>query len=246
MAVSLYQYLPYGRLLSASGSYRQINTDLFRLGEGLIQSEGEDPGRLKANPLIIGHSGGEGGSLNPDHPFTEAGVDSALECLDGRYATFPRSDIARLTDIEIPPNKRNGQKQADHLEEARAIRDIRQRRKGGNWWDGGGRPKGSGTKRDAIRAYTHEHPEASHSAIARALGVSRPTVIKWIKPGWREEWEREKERRSAVLSLRRDDEGRWVIAKLEGHPEPEGRILDLPDRHLGDRKTGLSVNRKNR
>ena len=26
-----------------------------------------------------------------------------------------------------------------------------------------------------------EHPEANHSEIARALGVSRPTVIKWLK-----------------------------------------------------------------
>lgn len=120
-------------------------------------------------------------SLNPEHPFTEADVDSALECLDGRYTTFPRSDIARLTDIEIPPNKRNGQKQSDHLEEARAIRDIRQRRKGSNWWNGGGRPRDSGTKRDMIRTYANEHPGASQREIAAALGVSKTTVNKWLK-----------------------------------------------------------------
>ena len=120
-------------------------------------------------------------SLSPEHPFTEADVDSALECLDGRYTTFPRSDIARLTDIEIPPNKRNGQKQSDHLEEARAIRDIRQRRKGSNWWDGGGRPEGSGIKRDMVRDYAVEHPDASQREIARALGISKTTVNKWLK-----------------------------------------------------------------
>lgn len=125
--------------------------------------------------------------LKPEEPFTEADVDSALECLDSRYVKFPRDDCSRLSGIEIRANKRNGQKQSDHLEEARAIRDIRQRRKGGNWWDGGGRPKGSGTKRDMIRAYALDHPEANHSEIARALGVSRPTVIKWLKPGWRED-----------------------------------------------------------
>ena len=36
-------------------------------------------------------------------------------------------------------------------------------------------------KRDLIRAYAHEHLDANHSDIARALGVSRPTVIKWLK-----------------------------------------------------------------
>ena len=48
-----------------------------------------------------------------------------------------------------------------------------------------GRPKGSPNKahpkRDAILAYAEEHPEANHSQIARALGVSRPTVIKWLR-----------------------------------------------------------------
>ena len=34
-----------------------------------------------------------------------------------------------------------------------------------------------------IRAYAREHPEANHSDIAKALDVSRPTVIKWLKSG---------------------------------------------------------------
>lgn len=126
-------------------------------------------------------------SLSAEHPFTESDVDSALECLDGRYTTFPRSDIARLTDIEIPANKRNYRKQELHLAGARAIQEINDRYKGTNWRDGNGRKP----KRDMIRAYAAEHPEASHSEIARALGVSRPTVIKWLKPGWREEWDEE-------------------------------------------------------
>lgn len=46
-------------------------------------------------------------------------------------------------------------------------------------------------KSERIRAYAVEHPEATHSEIARALGVSRPTVIKWLKPGWRKEWDEE-------------------------------------------------------
>ena len=40
---------------------------------------------------------------------------------------------------------------------------------------------GAPTKKDLIKSYAAEHPEANHSEIARALGVSRPTVIKWLK-----------------------------------------------------------------
>lgn len=163
--------------------------------------------------------------LNPGHPFTEADVDSALECLDGRYTTFPRRDIEKLTDIEIPANTRNGLKQNQHLYLARRrkqdMKDIGLPMKGSE-----GRPKGSGTKRDMIRAYADGHPEANHSEIARALGVSRPTVIKWLKPGWREEWEAWKIRESASIILRRVDGDRWIVVKLEGHPETEGCLLD--------------------
>lgn len=122
-------------------------------------------------------------SLNPDCPFTEEDVHSALECLDARYVTFPRHDIAKLTDIDIPANKRNGRKQEQHLKLARFARDL-------NYEDDGGwrNKKGAPKKRDLIRGYAAEHPEASHSEIARALGVSRPTVIKWLKPGWEEEY----------------------------------------------------------
>ena len=162
-------------------------------------------------------------SLNPDHPFTETDVNSALECLDSRYTTFPRSDIARLTDVEIPANKRNGRKQGVHLMGARAIQEINDKVNGTNWREGNGRKP----KRDAIRAYAAEHPDASHSEIARALGVSRPTVIKWLKPGWRDEWEAKKKRDNAKVILRRDGDGRWVVVRLDGHPEAEGSLLDL-------------------
>lgn len=66
-----------------------------------------------------------------------------------------------------------------------ALRDVDY--PDGSWRNKGGAP----TKRERIRAYAVEHPEASHSEIARALDVSRPTVIKWLKPGWREEWDEE-------------------------------------------------------
>lgn len=118
-------------------------------------------------------------SINPDEPFTENDCEVALECYDARYKTFPIKDIEKITGIAIPRNKRNYQKQADHLEEARAIRDIRMRRKGKKWDENNGRPKGSGTAKTKVAAYRAEHPKASVSEVARALQISRPTVYKW-------------------------------------------------------------------
>lgn len=62
------------------------------------------------------------------------------------YVTYSRSEAERVSAIPMPANKRNYQKQADHLEEARAIRDIRMKRQDRDWREGNGRPKGSGEK----------------------------------------------------------------------------------------------------
>lgn len=118
-------------------------------------------------------------SINPSEPFTEDDCEVALECYDARYKTFPIKDIEKITGISIKRNKRNGQRQEDHLEEARAIRDIRMRRQGRSWRDGNGRPNGSGTAKDKVVAYRLEHPDSSVTEVARALNLSRTTVYKW-------------------------------------------------------------------
>lgn len=92
---------------------------------------------------------------------------------------YPIKEVERTTGIQIPRNKRNGRKQAVHLMGARAIQEINDKVNGTNWRAGNGRKP----KRDLVRNYAAEHPEANHSEIARALGVSRPTVIKWLKDG---------------------------------------------------------------
>lgn len=123
--------------------------------------------------------------------FHASDIVQALKAYRNKvYATFPIGSIEYFSGLRIDRNRRNGNKQAEHLEEARAIRDVRQKRKGSNWWDNGNR-NGAPKKKNLIRAYVIEHPEANHSEIARALRVSRPTVIKWLKPGWREEWDEE-------------------------------------------------------
>lgn len=117
-------------------------------------------------------------NINPQKPFTKEDVDSALECYDLRYCTFPIRDIQHISAISFDKNKRNGRKQSDHLKVARYVRDEINGH-ADTWRNKDGRPVGSGTKEQAVAEYVSAHPEASVSEIAKALGVSRPTVYKY-------------------------------------------------------------------
>lgn len=111
----------------------------------------------------------------------------AMACFVDCYShrRFPKWWLEKLCGWDFGTQKRNGRTQAEHLELARTMKafyvnaGIKKAAGGG----GAGRPVGSGTKELQIKAYAAEHPEANHSEIARALGVSRTTVIKWLKKG---------------------------------------------------------------
>lgn len=166
-------------------------------------------------------------TAKPDNSFTEKDVQAAIAVYGNPISVKLRRDkVAEKTQLPMPVNKRNGRKQAVHLMGARAIQEINDRVNGTDWRAGNGRKP----KCDLVRSYAFDHPDASQREIAAALGVSKTTVNKWLKPGWREEWDEQRRRDAAKISLRRDDEERWVIAKLEGHPELEGRVLDLSAR----------------
>ena len=64
---------------------------------------------------------------------------------------------------------------------------MHQKVNGTNWWDNGNRD-GAPKKAMLVWQTAIDHPEANHSQLARIAGVSRPTVIKWLKPGWRYEY----------------------------------------------------------
>lgn len=114
-------------------------------------------------------------SITDTNPFTEADVMKALEAYNASYQTFPRRVIEELTAIPMPANKRNGRTQAEHLRRARAVQAVDY--PNGEWRNKNGAP----TKREAVIDYKHDHPDATNSEIARAIGCSRTTVIKWVK-----------------------------------------------------------------
>lgn len=111
---------------------------------------------------------------NESNHFDNDDVIDALEAYDDRWITFPRSSVEYRSGITIPANKRNGQKQADHLEEARAIRDIRSRRRGEAWDAHNGRK----SKRDRVQAWRLDHPGGTKADCVRETGISKPTVLK--------------------------------------------------------------------
>ena len=116
-------------------------------------------------------------SYEESNRFTVEDVVKALEMYNENFVTFPRADIAKYSGIPIPPNKRNWKKQRQHLEVARAIRDIKAKQQGkDNWWQGNGRP----SKEQLIREYMFAHPDVrKKTEIATALQIDRHTVGKF-------------------------------------------------------------------
>ena len=86
-----------------------------------------------------------------------------------------------------PPDKRLPKDLS--LEKARMTRDLNQKARGTNWWDNGNRD-GAPTKAVQVWKTAAENPGLSMSALARVAGVSRPTVYKWLKPGWQNEYKK--------------------------------------------------------
>lgn len=73
--------------------------------------------------------------------------------------------------------KRNGLSQKDHLEEARAIRDIRMRRQGKKWDENNGRKP----KQEIVQQWQQEHPEGKKADCHRDTGLDPKTIRKWWK-----------------------------------------------------------------
>lgn len=110
-----------------------------------------------------------------DNHFVDADVLDALESFDNKWIKYPRDSVEYKCGFELPHNKRNGQKQKEHLEEIRVIRDIRMKRKGIKWDDNNGRK----SKQLDIAVWKATHPNGTKAQCIKDLGLSKPTVYKW-------------------------------------------------------------------
>ena len=110
--------------------------------------------------------------------FSNDDILAALESFDDRWLKYPRTAIEYRTGITITPQRRNHQKQVEHLEEARAIRDIRSRRRGEKWDAHNGRKN----KADIVQEWRKNNPVGSKYRCEKETGISKKTVIKWWDP----------------------------------------------------------------
>ena len=127
-------------------------------------------------------------SNSPDNPFKMSDIKVALKAYDNDDSVrwSPRM-IQHWTDIQMRETKRNRRKQNTHLKMARSNRDILAEEKGKqNWWEGGGRPKGSIDTLESskvaaqVEEWMMSHPNSHNKSVcARDLGLTRPTVRKW-------------------------------------------------------------------
>ena len=60
-------------------------------------------------------------SVEDINRFTKDDVVCALEMFNEDYVTFPRDDIAKISGLTMPVNKRNWRKQWEHLQFARGV-----------------------------------------------------------------------------------------------------------------------------
>ena len=116
----------------------------------------------------------EGLTESEDNHFGLDDIQDALEAYEERWITYPRAAIEYRTGIVIPANKRNGQTQEAHLEEARALRDIRARRRGERWDAHNGRK----SQYETVQEWRREHPQGKKADCIRETGLSKPTVYK--------------------------------------------------------------------
>lgn len=112
--------------------------------------------------------------LNVEEPFTMSDINSALECYDERYKTFPIDDISKLSAIPIQKNKRNGRTRQQQMKIVNATNLVKK-----EMGESIGRP----SKEEIVKLYMSQHPmeKINVSEISRELHVSRNTVYKYLK-----------------------------------------------------------------
>ena len=116
-----------------------------------------------------------------DNHFTREDVKDALKALkaDNKLLSTmaSREWIEKQTKVVIPPNKRNGRKQEQHIKIMNAIREIEH--PDGAWRNKDGRPD----KAKIVEEWRTAHPEGTPKDCIADTGISKNTVYKWWSVG---------------------------------------------------------------
>ena len=112
-------------------------------------------------------------SIEEVNRFTRDDVEAALSMFNEDYVTFPRDDIARLSGMPMPVNKRNWRKQSEHLGRARAVQTFDD--PDGKWRNREGRPKAQ----EQVFEWRQQHPEGRKTDCHRDTGLDPKTIRKW-------------------------------------------------------------------
>lgn len=113
-------------------------------------------------------------TIAEDNHFTNDDVLGALQSFNEKWIVYPRDAVEYKSGITIPANKRNYQSQKDHLEEARAIRDIRSRRRGEAWDAHNGRK----SRRAEVIRWRELHPDGRKADCIKETGLGKSTVYR--------------------------------------------------------------------
>ena len=105
--------------------------------------------------------------------FTKRDVLDAMNMYQESYVTYSRAEVERVSGIPVPPNKRNGRKQEQHLQLARGIRQLKGSM--GEVVSGGGRPD----KKKLVQEWRTAHPEGTPKDCIAETGISKNTVYCW-------------------------------------------------------------------
>lgn len=112
-------------------------------------------------------------SVEDINRFTKDDVVCALEMFNEDYVTFPRDDIAKVSGLSMPVNKRNWRKQKQHVAIMSAIRDIVH--PDGEWRNTDGRP----TVEKKVFEWRQQHPDGCKADCHRDTGLDPKTIRKW-------------------------------------------------------------------
>ena len=115
-------------------------------------------------------------TTDENNHFSREDILAALELYNDNYYTFPIDTITQLTALPIEKNKRNGLPQKIHLEAVHSRNKILRKN---NLIKNDGRPKGSGTKEEEIKAWRRDNPSGTKAECIRQTKISKATVYKY-------------------------------------------------------------------